>query len=295
MAVTMRDRSPIHVVMVADSAYRPGLEAARASMLRSCSMPERIVWHVFDETNVSAARIEREFGTYKGSVMTFVRLYLTELLPDCDWVVYSDVDTLWFRDVAELWDLRDEAKSVQWVPDMASAREESASWQRTLKPDFDTDRYGCCGVMLMNLAQMRQRHLLETARAFTLQNGLFRYVDQDILNALCNESCGLLPECWDVLIPSPENVRGGCVLHITGVGRCFRKDYQGKVPQYRLWEHVVKGYPLARPMAFPFYVRSWMIRLVTPFATSFFRDRVRRRLAFWWFVSRCRLMLEEQR
>jgi lipopolysaccharide biosynthesis glycosyltransferase len=98
--------------------------------------------------------------------MAFLRLYLGELLPDVDWVVYSDVDTLWYRDVAELWNLRDETKMLQWVQDIPSTRIEASAWQRRINPDFEFRNYGCSGVMLMNLKQMRSTKLLDRAVAF---------------------------------------------------------------------------------------------------------------------------------
>ena len=92
----------IHIVMAADGAYLKGLEVAKATMIASCSDPSRLVFHLFGENEEMGRRIRSEFGMYKGSPMTFLRLYLAELLPDVDWVVYSDVDTLWRRDVLEL-------------------------------------------------------------------------------------------------------------------------------------------------------------------------------------------------
>ena len=77
----------VHVVMVADKAYEKGLEVAKASMLGSCSDPGRIEFHLFDDDSVLMDRIQKDFGTYKGSPMAFMRLYLGELLPDIDWVV----------------------------------------------------------------------------------------------------------------------------------------------------------------------------------------------------------------
>ena len=92
----------VHVVMAADKAYEKGLEVAKASMIGSCSDPSRLDFHIFTADPALMDRIRRDFGTYKGSPMAFLRLYLGELLPEVDWVVYSDVDTLWRRDVLVL-------------------------------------------------------------------------------------------------------------------------------------------------------------------------------------------------
>ena len=272
----------IHIVMAADGPYMKGLEVAKASMIASCSDPARLEFHLFGEDAGLACRIRGELGTYKGSPMAFVRLYLGELLNGVDWVVYSDVDTLWHGDVVELWDARDETKMVQWVQDIPSTRAEASVWQRRINSRFDESRYGCSGVMLMNLKKMRAEGFLEKAIVFTKEHGLFKYVDQDILNALCNKSCGMLPGWWDVLIPSPENAPR-CVLHLTGVGRCFARLYSGKVIQYLYWQHAARGTAFHRPFALPFYLRDWMIRLCLPLSGAILRDRIRRYFAWRWF------------
>lgn len=280
----MMSDDEIHVVMAADGPYLKGLEVAKASMVESCSDPGRLEFHLFGEAAVSSERMRREFGTYKGSPMAFLRLYLGELLPDVDWVVYSDVDTLWKRDVCELWDLRDETKVIQWVTDIPSTQAEAKRWQCRINPSFDESRYCSSGVMLMNLRKMRTERILERARALTKEHGLFRYADQDILNALCNQSCGLLPKWWNLQIPGPDTP-AQCVLHIVGVGRFFNVSYQGRVVQYKYWEHVAKGTPFACKSILPFYLCDWMIRLALPFSSVSLRDRIRRRFSWQRFLA----------
>ena len=286
----------IHVVMAADQGYSMGLEIAKASMVASCSAPERLEFHLYDDKAEVVSRILTDFGTYKGSTMAFVRLYLGELLPDVDWVVYSDVDTLWYRDVVELWGERDETKILQWVRDIPATRIGASAWHKRINPDFNPQNYGCSGVMLLNLKRMRSSGFLGRAISFNKEHGLPTYVDQDILNALCHDDCGFLPPWWDVLIPDPANTQaavtdaGGtaikCVLHLTGVGRCFSRPYDGSILQYRFWEHVARGTPFHRPGALPFCLGERMTRFLFPFATPFFRDRVRRFFAYRWLFGK---------
>ena len=286
----------IHVAMAADQGYWKGLEVAKASMVASCSAPERLEFHLFDEKEGVASRIRADFGISTGASMAFVRLYLAELLPDIDWVVYADADTLWYRDVIELWGKRDETKILQWVRDITSTQLEASVWQRRINPDFNPRNYGCSGVMLLNLKRMRSSGLLERAIAFNRRYGLFRYIDQDILNALCHDDCGFLPAWWDVLIPDPANTQAtvmsagsvaiNCVLHLTGVGRCFSGPYEGSVLQYRFWEHVARGAPFCRPWSLPFCLNEKMTHCLFPLATTLFRDRLRRFLAYRWLFGK---------
>ena len=278
----------IHIVMAADGTYRKGLEVAKASLSESCAHPERLVFHLFDGDAAFADRVRREFGTYKGSTLAFLRLYLGELLPDVDWVVYSDVDTIWRRDVAELWELRDENATIQWVRDLKGTVVEFKSWcaARGVPLDgFDPGRYCCSGVCLVNLKRWRERNVLDRCREFAARFGCPKYADQDILNAILGDEAALLPDCWDVLVPSPEN-SPRCVLHLTGVGRCFAAPYDGRVAQYLYWQRIAHGTPFKRPLALPFYLREWMIRLCFPFAGAVLCDRIRRHFAWRWFVRR---------
>lgn len=293
----MKDK--VHIVMAADQAYWKGLEVAKASMIASCSVPERLAFHLFGEDENFASRIWADFGTYKGSPMAFLRLYLGELLPDVDWVVYSDVDTLWYRDVAELWALRDESKMIQCVTDLPSTVWVFKKWcemNGVVLPQHAYSHYMCSGVCIINLKRWRESGLLAKCKAFVARCGCPPYADQDILNALCYDDCGLLPPWWNVLIPAPINtqvtvagkgrVSIACVLHLNGVGRCFNVPYTGHVLQYHFWEHVAKGKPFRRPWSLPFYLPDWSIRLLFPFAAVFFRDRVRRYLAYRWLFGK---------
>ena len=274
--------------MAADGAYRKGLEVAKASMIASCSDPSRLEFHLFGDDGQLAARIRSDFGTYKGSPIAFLRLYLGELLPDVDWVIYSDVDTLWYRDVLELATLRDEDKTIQWVHSTAF---EFVSWcsERgvSLRRDI-CDTYGCTGVCIMNLKRWRKDNVLERCRDFAARYGVPKYADQDVLNAVFADEAGLLPGWWDVFIPAPETP-AKCVLHLTGVGQWFATPYTGRIAQYRYWDHLVRGTEIGRIWAPPFYIRDWMVRLCLPFASALFRERVQRNFAWRWFVK-CRLV-----
>jgi len=274
--------------MAADAGYMKGLEVAKASMIASCSNPSRLEFHLFGDDPALEQRIRSDFGTYKGSPMAFLRLYLGELLAGIDWVVYSDVDTLWRRDVLELAALFDATKTIQWARDIPSTVVEFKDWcheQDVSLSDGISKVYACSGICIINLKLWRERDVLGRCKAFVKKYGCPKCADQDILNAVLVEESGLLPGHWDVLIPSPENTPC-CVLHLTGAGRAFAHPYTGKVLQYRYWEHVARGAPFNRPMALPFYLRDWMIRLCLPFSGAVLRDRIRRYFAFRWFFHK---------
>lgn len=234
-----QDKTPVHIALVADNNYRQGLLTTKASMIKACKTPERLVFHEFGEAEATPVMplMKEHFGLYKGSPMAYLRLFFPQLLPDCDWVIYADVDTLWFLDPCDLWNLRDNSVSVQWVADMPSTRKEAAVWQKQWNPQFDESRYCCSGVMLMNLKRLRERNLTQESFDFVARHGLPKYVDQDILNCLLHNDCGLLPQEWDVTVSGPFP----SVLHILTIGQFFGKKPGGRWPQFDIWYKFTYG------------------------------------------------------
>jgi len=53
------------------------------------------------------------FGAWRGSIATYSRMFVQDFLPDLDWAIYVDGDTLWLGDIGELWKLRDPSVLIQ--------------------------------------------------------------------------------------------------------------------------------------------------------------------------------------
>ena len=164
-------------------------EADRATLSRlQEAFPEKTITVQFHQVDL------RRFSSlppWRGGYAAYARMCLHELLPDEDFTVYTDVDTLWLRDVGELWDKRDASVVLHAVPDGCGLRWYSSGIQRaqvfekqgiTIQPEY----YFCSGLLLMNLALMRDDRFTE--RYFNLlkhQGGdWLTYPDQDLYNVL---------------------------------------------------------------------------------------------------------------
>lgn len=226
----------IHIVLASDENYRPGLEVTKASIERSCSDPGRLAFHIFDETALDGLKGLEVFSRYNTSKMPYLRLFLPDIMSDVDWVVYSDVDTIWNRDVCELAALRDESVSIQWVRDFETTVWDVRPWLKKVgADDFDESRYACSGICIMNLKKMRKGDLSARAIEIVKRFGTPPYADQDVLNLLYNKDCELLPDHWDVL-RGLDDWRIPAVYHLTGVGRHFHDVVPPTYPpQYQLW------------------------------------------------------------
>lgn len=266
----------IHIVLASDENYRPGLEVTRASILRSCTAPERLVWHVYGAGDLAGLDVSA-FGAWNcGSKMTYLRLFLPELLADVDRVVYSDVDTIWNRDVCELWD--GVARGGGEPP--------AICWVRDFRSIATHDKYGCAGVCVMNLKKLRAFRLSEKARAYVEEHGTPPYVDQDILNALLKDDCALLPSVWNAMGDCSNLPKAGekCVYHVTGVGRHFHdKAPPTYPPQYLYWWRVRKGVRGARaPFRYRALAAAWPLHGLAALLPLALRERAVRQ----WFFAR---------
>ena len=322
MKVDSQRDGGIHVALAANHRYLPGLKATLASMILSSKSPNRLRFHIFSEglaeedvdsllklsskyglpeNNVEILRpdmtsLKSMFKPYKGSHAAFFRLYLCEFLKELDWVIYSDVDILWFRDVCDLWIEKDEKFSVMWCrdcPSIAKGVHRYSLWN----PDFDESRYACSGVVLMNLKRMRETRFVLQCVDFVAKWGTPFLVDQDILNYVCRNDAKLIDQRWDCMNPD-RAAPDGVVIHCNGIGARFNGPYESWLPSYNIWFEFYFKYASGTRYRTPFFKRLvfFVMSLVYPYRplVRFFTlpfglrwtDQLQRTLFFAWIRRR---------
>lgn len=273
----------VHIVLASDENYRPGLEVTQNSIIANCKTPERLHFHIFGEKEL--AQIDTSgFSRWNSSMMPYFRLFLPNLMPDTDYVIYSDVDTIWQCDICELWNERDD-HAIAWVRDFDSSYREGKDWFDKINAAFDAERYACSGVCLMNLRKMREQNMTENVLEIFRTHGIPLHPDQDVLNLLYNQDSKMLSSKWDCMgqwrdLPRPET---RCVYHITGIGRHFHDAQPPRYPpQYQLWwnerhhEHTIA--PRSKLLA-----RLWPLHRI---AIALLRGNLRERIIRQWFFAR---------
>ncbi len=136
----------------------------------------------------------KDFRAWKGSIATYSRMLTCQILKDVDWAIFFDGDTIWMRDIAELWNLREEKYLVQGSVD--NRPEGEKGW---LEANYITlNQYFCAGLMLMNLKRMREESIAQKCVDFVLAHPDVPTVDQTALNVVCNHSVKFLPPEWGV-------------------------------------------------------------------------------------------------
>lgn len=253
------ENEKIHVVFASNHAYLQGLCATAVSMLRASAEPARLSYHVIsdgltEDDKHAFTGLCLKFGytgtvdfrsqdmqyfkstlkSFHGSHTTYARLHFPSVFQDLDWILWADVDTLWFRDSAKLWEERDNDVSLVWSPDFRQSQIESRPYFKSFFPTYDDRRYCCAGVMLMNLKRLREKDFEARCDAFIEKYGTPEHVDQDILNVLCYGDTKIVDRNWDCLDPC-FNQKDGIVLHFQGIGSLFNKSFSHWHPAYEIW------------------------------------------------------------
>lgn len=137
------------------------------------------------------------------SIAAYLRIFLPVLLPpECAKVLYLDCDLLVFDDVSDLWntDVGSNYLLAALSPTIHSVSHENGlyNWK-----DLGLDQnalYFNSGVLLINLKKWREDDLYNKLFRYALEHvGHLRWADQDVINAVCAGSWGLLHPKWNAV------------------------------------------------------------------------------------------------
>ena len=135
----------------------------------------------------------------------YLRLFIPQMMPAYDKVIYLDCDTLITGDISKLMDVDLETNYVAAVRDYNTIVNYRAfpnvktyfSVNLKLK---DINNYVNSGVLLMNIQEMLKIDM--TQKIFDLLDYYkeFLYPDQDILNLICEDKIKIIPNSWNYVI-----------------------------------------------------------------------------------------------
>lgn len=188
---------------------------------RSCSSLQKKVLELHADSSFDLIPFnEADFSdcpSWNGSRLIYSRLMLPKWLPDVDWVVYSDVDFLWMRDIAELWRQRDEDYAFVGVldPDRPT-RESDESWCAAQGLVCPANEYCCAGLSFVNLRMFREAGLFD--RVMELNRLHPPYNDQTLFNIVAHGKKKILGEEWQCFTQRMTQARldSGIVIHYAG-------------------------------------------------------------------------------
>ncbi len=255
------ERKCIAVTCSANKRYVPGLLTTIYSICTSARPGTHVVVHLLDDGigfnarrglvslalsfrkiqcdikfhEVDSRLFEKSLPAYNGGYTAYIRLLLQDILLENEFVIYTDVDMVWKRDINELWELRKENVVLQATADTSGYPVPVERVQRM--KDFSLqgvviapEKYYNTGLMLINLAKLRDENFTEKVKgAATKYASLVSYADQDLYNILLPvPQTVLLPEYWGYFLGAPgQATNKSCVIHFADRAPWICKPFRG--------------------------------------------------------------------
>ena len=163
-----------------------------------------------DNLKIEFINVEGIIGRYKENfslnnhftIETYYRFFLPDIFPEFDKVLYLDADTLIMRDIAPLFSIDIGSNYLGVTHDCEIVR--MSDLAGTVYSDYfrktlgvKIENYFQAGVMIVNLAKMRQNNITDKLLSALKKIGTPKFVDQDILNMVCQNNVLFIPQNWD--------------------------------------------------------------------------------------------------
>ena len=164
---------------------------------------------------------------------TLLRLYLPELLPNVDKVIYLDCDIVVKTDIVELWNTPLIDKYIAACLDpMASCN--THKWVKYCESkNIPKDTYFNAGMIIMNLSKLRLETPPFSAKmiSYLKEQKHLLLLDQDMLNWFCHGHYQRLDEKYNVFSARPDALKfiDDCIIHYNGSILKPWKIYSGKI------------------------------------------------------------------
>lgn len=167
-------------------------------------------------------RIERSLFDgmmpWHGSVATYARLLLPNLLSDVEWCLYSDCDVLFVESPFMLDAYCEDSEiSIAGHKNPPSSDAIDGKWFRDNGLPFNSISHICAGFILMNLGYFRRHDFVQKAMDFLRKYEITASADQSALNYLCARSLRLLPKRWGIFSGEITDESGGAIHYADGV------------------------------------------------------------------------------
>lgn len=211
----------LHLVYATDKGYLFISAVSAASAARLASTPERLVIHLLDcglddadwerfctlvrkgDSRVTLRRHVMDmarfagFKSWHGSLGTYARLFLPELLPEAPWCLYVDGDTLFTENPFKALSFCADNLAIVGPEDRCSPQ--SRAWFAEKGFQKDLSHYFCAGFILINLDWFRAHDGIRWCMDFLTAYPDTPFPDQDALNLFCEGHIGLFSKPWGVL------------------------------------------------------------------------------------------------
>lgn len=173
-------------------------------------------------------------GTY--GIAVLYRLFMHELLPEYDRILYLDSDIIVQADVKELFEADLKGAPIGAVKDCHATESPITAWpfQEYFRKRVNLKNprnYFNSGVLLLDTDQLRKTDFPQKL-CRELNCGIqFSLPDQDILNRIFEDEVCYFDESWNFMIPPDRNASRAKIVHFAGIHPWYSKS----LPQADLW------------------------------------------------------------
>lgn len=218
-----QNKQVLPIFFAVDDGYMPFLAVTLQSLVENASTDyyylikilytnisednkERIKKYERENVNIEFVDLNYYIGTIKDklytrdyySKTTYFRLFIPNLYPQYDKVLYLDCDIVLLRDVAELFNIDIGDNLVGAAPDdVIQTYEVFQEYVEKVVGVADFRNYFNAGVLLMNLDELRKYNFQEKF-LYSLDKIKFSVAqDQDYLNRLCKGRVKIIDKTWN--------------------------------------------------------------------------------------------------
>ena len=280
----------LHIALSANERYMPGALVAAAGVAVYAKAETPLHFHIFTEqvkdesydffvktlkrlhpkTEVTQHECDENILAglpyWAGSRMAAVRCHYATLMPDVDWCLYLDCDVLYLASVDEHFSYRDESVYACVVQEEhAQTRSDECKW---IKENCNTticdEDYFNSGVVLFNLAKMRQDGVPDRLVRFFEEHPDVPSPDQDALNTVLSGRTKLIPSKFDRLqiYLTDDKLGEQPVIHYVSGNPWLPKYGEVASWRFRLWHAFADKYIWQKEGGSFTRLFSWKILIV---------------------------------
>ena len=234
----MKRNRLIPIFFATDDAYAPALGVAIESILANASEGYDIRIHVLTEgltqknveglMRITEGRATLRFVDMKERIApissrlvlrdyysgaTYVRLFIAELFPEYDRVLYLDCDITVNGDIAELYNAKTDGALLAAVPEDVMARIDTFGRYVEVCLGIPRDEYFNAGILVMNLAALRRERIFERFLDLLDRRRFVVTQDEDYLNVLCRGAVTPLSYTWNTSPLATEVTNRPALVH----------------------------------------------------------------------------------
>lgn len=169
-------------------------------------------------------------------IAVLYRLFMHELLPEYDRILYLDSDIIVQADVKELFEADLKGAPIGVVKDFLTSFGTLRAWlfldycSKTLKLK-NPKNYFNSGVLLLDTAQLRKSDFSQNLYSEFNCRIQFKFPDQDILNRIFEDKVCYLDQTWNYIIDKGHTAEGSKIVHYANLHPWF----SNLLPKADLW------------------------------------------------------------